>query len=75
VTVVGLHHFNIRVAANELAVLRAFYTDVVGLCIGPRSEHARRARQAALARDGEKRPEQVPVGMLCSHALLYGPCA
>jgi catechol 2,3-dioxygenase-like lactoylglutathione lyase family enzyme len=35
-TIIGLHHFNIRVAANELAVLRTFYTDVVGLSIGPR---------------------------------------
>jgi catechol 2,3-dioxygenase-like lactoylglutathione lyase family enzyme len=36
VAIIGLHHFNIRVAANELAALRTFYTDVVGLTVGPR---------------------------------------
>ena len=33
---IGLHHFNLRVSANELAALRAFYVEVVGLSVGPR---------------------------------------
>jgi len=36
VAIVGLHHFNIRVSANELAALRTFYVEVVGLSVGPR---------------------------------------
>ena len=34
--IVGLHHFNLRVSATELAALRIFYVDVVGLSVGPR---------------------------------------
>jgi len=36
VAAIGLHHFNLRVSANELAILRDFYTEVVGLRIGLR---------------------------------------
>ena len=36
VSIIGLHHFNIRVAASELAALRTFYTDAIGLTVGPR---------------------------------------
>jgi catechol 2,3-dioxygenase-like lactoylglutathione lyase family enzyme len=36
VTTIGLHHFNLRVSADELAALRAFYIEVVGLSVGPR---------------------------------------
>ena len=32
--IVGLHHFNLRVSATELAALRIFYVDVVGLSVG-----------------------------------------
>jgi glyoxylase I family protein len=31
-----LHHFNIRTSPAELAVLRDFYCNVVGLTLGPR---------------------------------------
>ena len=34
--IVGLHHLNIRVPANELVALQTFYTEVVGLRLGPR---------------------------------------
>jgi catechol 2,3-dioxygenase-like lactoylglutathione lyase family enzyme len=33
---IGLHHFNLRVSADELAALRDFYVEVVGLSVGPR---------------------------------------
>ncbi len=33
---IGLHHFNLRVSADELAALRIFYVEVVGLSVGPR---------------------------------------
>ncbi|MCA0176594.1 MAG: diguanylate cyclase [Proteobacteria bacterium] len=32
----GFAHYNIRVDRPLMEVLRAFYTDVVGLCAGPR---------------------------------------
>jgi catechol-2,3-dioxygenase len=35
-TVHGLHHFNIRASEEELIVLRDFYSNVIGLTIGPR---------------------------------------
>ena len=32
----AVHHFNIRAPQAELIVLRDFYSDVVGLSLGPR---------------------------------------
>lgn len=34
--ITGIHHFNLRVSAPELEILRDFYCEVVGLCVGPR---------------------------------------
>jgi len=36
VPTLGLNHFNLRVPASELATLRDFYVDIVGLTVGPR---------------------------------------
>lgn len=35
-TVSGIHHFNLRVSADELDALQAFYCNVLGLCAGAR---------------------------------------
>jgi catechol-2,3-dioxygenase len=35
-TVRSLHHFNIRSSQAEVAVLREFYCNVIGLTVGPR---------------------------------------
>src|SRR5579859_7222601 len=35
-TVHALHHVNIRAPMHELVALRDFYTNVVGLAVGPR---------------------------------------
>jgi glyoxylase I family protein len=32
----GLHHVNLRVPADEIAALTVFYSEVVGLRVGPR---------------------------------------
>jgi catechol 2,3-dioxygenase-like lactoylglutathione lyase family enzyme len=40
VAIVGLHHFNIRAPDDELAALREFYVNVVGLSVGSRPPFA-----------------------------------